>query len=301
MHDIAFCGIVVIHRNTLWENCMITLRQEINNISSSGLGIRIVQCGMLEFRQVDYHLLRPEGTNDYQLLYVAEGAEYFYFNGTAVAAKAGCCVLYAPGQKQEYGCSKQEGALVYYCHFCGNGISHFLRDYPIPTERVFHGGTEFSALFSILLDHCADAGVDSAYILALLNLLQYASQQSHAKAEPKLDPINFVLTDIRENYMLDRSIEEYASLCHFSKYYFLRQFKSKTGTTPIAYRNEYRFSIAERLLCDSNLTVDAVSHAVGFSSSTYFCRLYKKSRGYSPRSSREKGSTHSANANAGKK
>ena len=262
---------------------MITFRKKINDIQSNGLRIRIDQCGILEFREVDYHLLRPTGTNDYQLLYIAEGIGYFYFDEGVAVANQGSVVLYAPGQKQEYGYSKQEGALVYYCHFSGYGIENFLQDYPIPTERVFHGGVEFSSLFAMLLDNRSDVGGASASALALLNLLQYAAQQSHKKNETKIDPINFVLSDIRENYMLNRSIEEYASLCHLSKDYFLRRFKAKTGTTPITYRNEYRFSISERLLCDSNLTVESVSQAVGFSSASYFCRLYKKSRGHAPR------------------
>lgn len=262
---------------------MITFRKELNEIHSHGLGVSINQCGFLEFRDVDYHLLRPTGTNDYQLLYIMEGTGYFYFDKGVEVAKSGTAVLYAPGQKQEYGYSKQEGALVYYCHFFGRGIENFFRDFPIPTERVFYGGAEFSSLFVKLLDNSSDTEVACSYTLALLNLLQYAAQQSRTQYEKETDPIGLVLTDIRENYMLNRSIEEYAALCHFSKYYFLRQFKEKTGTTPIAYRNEYRFSIAERLLCDSNLTVEAVSYTVGFSSATYFCRIYKKSRGHSPR------------------
>ena len=267
------------------EKHMITLRKKGNEIHAHGMGIHIDQCGILEFRQIDYHLLRPTGTNDYQLLYIMEGTGYFYFDESVAIAKQGSAVLYAPGQKQEYGYSKQEGALIFYCHFYGSGIEEFFQDYPIPTQRVFYGGDEFSSLFSMLLDNCPHMGGASAYVLSLLNLLQYAAQQSRTKNEPRFDPINSVLADIRENYMLNRSVEEYAALCHFSKYYFLRLFKLKTGTTPIAYRNEYRFSVAERLLCDSNLTVEAVSRAVGFSSATYFCRLYKKSRGRSPRSS----------------
>ena len=263
---------------------MITFRKKINDINSNGLGVCINQCGVLEFRESNYHLLRLTGTNDYQLLYIAEGIGYFYFNEGVSVAKQGNAVLYAPGQKQEYEYSKQEGALVYYCHFSGNGIEELLKDLPIPTEQVFYGGADFSSLFDMLLDNRSETGVACAYALALLNLLQYAAQQWNTRCETKIDPISLVLLDIRENYMLDRSIEEYASLCHFSKYYFLRKFKEKTGTTPIAYRNEYRLSIAERLLCDFNLTVEAVSQAVGFSSATYFCRLYKKSRGHSLRS-----------------
>ena len=79
--------------------------------------------------------------------------------------------------------------------------------------------------------------------------------------------------------MCTRSVEDYAALCHLSKYHFLRLFKKRTGLTPVAYRNAQRLSVAERLLADSNLTVEAAAFAVGFSSAAYFCRLYKKSRG----------------------
>ena len=266
---------------------MITFNKIINDIDSPGLGVHIDQSGILEFQQIDYHLLRPVGTGDYQIIYVMRGTGYFYFDGKLSIAPQGSVVLYAPNQRQEYGYSKEEGALIYFCHFSGRGIEALLCEYPIPTQQIFQGGTELPAYFSALSGEYAETGGTSAPILALLRLLQYASQQSSVQNQGTRDPIHSVLADIRENYMLDRSIEDYAALCHFSKYYFLRQFKARTGTTPILYRNEYRLAIAERLLLDSNLTVEAVAQSVGFSSATYFCRLYKKSRGHSPRGSKK--------------
>ena len=83
--------------------------------------------------------------------------------------------------------------------------------------------------------------------------------------------------------MYECSIDEYAAMCHLSKYHFLRLFKQKAGVTPVVYRNEYRLSVAEQLLAHSNLTVEAAATAVGFSSTAYFCRVYKKSRGHTCR------------------
>ena len=260
---------------------MINFRKRIGTLESAGLGIRIEQCGIIEFKNVDYHLVRPSGV-DYQLLFIKEGAGYFKFGDETCEVSRGGAVLYAPGARQEYGYSEKVGALVYFCHFSGVGIEDFLRDYPIATERAFRGDAELALAFEALLDKRDTSGSCSA-ILALLNLLERAADCSKLRAATADGGIDAVIADIHENYMLSRSIEEYAAICHFSKYHFLRRFKERTQKTPIEYRNDYRLSIAERLLKDSNLTVEAVAEAVGFSSAAYFCRTYKNSRGASPR------------------
>lgn len=264
---------------------MITYRKYAADITANSLGVHINDCGLLEFQNADYQIHRPFWKKDYQLLYIAEGVGHFYFDRGHVAVPAGGAVLYAPGETQKYGYTKEEGALVWFCHFAGKGIEALLADCPIPTstpiglEGLPELLTHFSGLIPDNMDPCGMAG--SA--ITLFSLLQNISYHITHSESAREDPLAPVFTDIRENYMHDRSIEEYAAMCHLSKYHFLRMFKQKAGVTPVVYRNAYRLTVAEQLLAHSNLTVEAVAATVGFSSAAYFCRVYKKSRGHTCR------------------
>lgn len=264
---------------------MITYRKYAAKIEAASLGVRINDCGLLEFQDIDYQMYRPLWEKDYQLLYIVEGTGQFYFDNCHTAVPAGSAVLYAPGETQKYGYTKAEGALVWFCHFAGKGIEALLSDCPIPTSAplVVEGSQEMHARFDSLIPSAMDTcGIVGAAI-ALLSLLQSISRCATQEKSTREDPIAPVFADIRQNYMYDRSIEEYAAMCHLSKYHFLRLFKQKAGVTPVVYRNEYRLAVAEQLLAHSNLTVEAAAVTVGFSSAAYFCRVYKKSRGHTCR------------------
>lgn len=259
---------------------MITYHHHKKDVTADWMNMQINSCDLLEFRHQNYHVLRPAWQTDYQLLYIVDGCGHFWFDGREETAAPGCAVLYAPGQTQEYGYTAEEGVVVYCCHFAGRGIEAFLQHYPIPTGQILPVGSrsELPALF----EKVASAHTPADTVLFLLRLLCGISNrlQPMRQEEDLLAP---ALTDLREHYMLDRTVEEYAALCHLSKYHFLRRFKRQTGKTLIEYRNEYRLDVADRLLADSDLTVESAALAVGFSSAAYFCRVYKKSRGHSCR------------------
>jgi AraC family transcriptional regulator of arabinose operon len=260
---------------------MIIYRKYETDIASPTLGIRINSCGLLEFRDAAYRTVRPEGLGDFQLLYIAEGCGYFKLNGIDTPVRAGGAILYAPGEVQDYGYAKTEDTLVWFCHFEGDGVENLLTECPIPTSTALAigGSREIPALFDRLIPARTDGCGMTEASVGLLALLSCVARRITPVEERKKDAIAPALQDICEKYMCNRSVEEYAALCHLSKYHFLRLFKKKTGMTPVEFRNEQRLSVAERLLADSDLTVDAAAFAVGISSAAYFCRLYKKSRG----------------------
>lgn len=87
---------------------------------------------------------------------------------------------------------------------------------------------------------------------------------------------------IRDNYKDQLTVEELADLCHVSKHYFCRAFKTLNEKTAMEYLMEYRLKIADVLLSSEDKTIEAISEACGFRSLSYFCRSYKKYYGLSP-------------------
>ena len=69
---------------------------------------------------------------------------------------------------------------------------------------------------------------------------------------------------------------------HVSEDYLTRIFKKELGLSPWDYLNRYRVWLACRLLRNTGSSVNEVAIATGFQDQAYFCRVFKKIRGYRP-------------------
>ena len=63
---------------------------------------------------------------------------------------------------------------------------------------------------------------------------------------------------------------------------FARRFKAETGTTPYHWITNQRVMLAERLLEESDETIERIATRVGFSNATAFRHHFARLRGTSP-------------------
>lgn len=79
------------------------------------------------------------------------------------------------------------------------------------------------------------------------------------------------------------TIPELAAMCNLSTSHFYNKFKSETGQSPIDYKNRILVSKALVLLTSNkDMSIEDISFALGFSSSSYFRRVFKECTGKSP-------------------
>jgi len=81
---------------------------------------------------------------------------------------------------------------------------------------------------------------------------------------------------VKDHYQTIESISEVADYLHLHKDYFCRMFKEKEGETFTSYLTNYRIEKAKDLLLKTNMKVNEVAEAVGYSSLSYFSRVFKK-------------------------
>jgi AraC-like DNA-binding protein len=86
---------------------------------------------------------------------------------------------------------------------------------------------------------------------------------------------------IDKHYAEAIDISNIADEAHFSKFHFIRLFKSIYGKTPHNYLTQVRINNAQ-LLLTKNMSVAEVSFSVGFDSTTSFTGLFKKVTGVTP-------------------
>lgn len=88
--------------------------------------------------------------------------------------------------------------------------------------------------------------------------------------------VNIAVKYISENYSGELSIDAICNQVGFSKYYFCNLFKKQMGMTVHQYVNEFRINKAKELLAYSKLSVNSISHQVGFKTSLTFIRAFER-------------------------
>jgi signal transduction histidine kinase/DNA-binding LacI/PurR family transcriptional regulator/AraC-like DNA-binding protein len=65
--------------------------------------------------------------------------------------------------------------------------------------------------------------------------------------------------------------------------YLTHCFHKELGVSPIRYITRHRLTKAKKLLKSGNMTVTEVASSVGFNDTSYFCRVFRKEEGLSPK------------------
>ncbi|MHA6483522.1 helix-turn-helix domain-containing protein [Paenibacillus sp. strain BS8-2] len=80
----------------------------------------------------------------------------------------------------------------------------------------------------------------------------------------------------------DLSLEQLADVAKLDKYYFCKMFPQYFRTTPMAYVRNRRIEKAAELLRDEQLPITAIAAKCGYSSLSYFGKVFHKVVGMSP-------------------
>jgi AraC family transcriptional regulator len=148
----------------------------------------------------------------------------------------------------------------------------------------------------------SEAGADDLYaqsaaqfIVAHL-LAPHASGSGKAAGSLSSRQLETILSYMRENLAQPVSVGDLASLVSFSRFHFVRCFKTATGLTPYRYLTELRIDLACKYLELGDDTIAHIGRRCGFSGSEHFSRSFRRINGCTPsqyrvRRSRSRGRT----------
>lgn len=114
---------------------------------------------------------------------------------------------------------------------------------------------------------------------SFFNLLLTVSASTGGRLldSPKQSSTLVKLTEyIEENYTVPISLEDLADTFGLSKQYIMRLFRQQLGTTVSRYVNTVKLRKSLDLLRFTGLSVAEIAYSLGYSSSYYFCRLFKQ-------------------------
>ena len=112
-------------------------------------------------------------------------------------------------------------------------------------------------------------------LLGLLHRNGIINNISERLDKNALSKLSVVFDHVEENISREISLEEAAALNGMNREYFCRFFKKASGITFVDYVNFTRILHAEKLLISTQESISEISNRLGFSSVSYFTRVFK--------------------------
>ena len=127
------------------------------------------------------------------------------------------------------------------------------------------------------------------YLFEFFYVIFSHSEEIHdTKKKKNLEKIKEVIKYIETNYQSRITIDEISGICGFSSSHFMKFFKNVMGISFIDYLNDYRLSMASRILIASDDKIIKIASDCGYDNLSYFNRVFKKKYGMTPGEYRKK-------------
>lgn len=242
---------------------------------------------------------------DCRLFYVLQGDGVFFANGQNYNASQGFCVFLPPKTQYRFNFSNNESVKIYVLNFdLTDEFSSIPKSLGTATESTFN---EQKILhYSLPSEFCepiipANGISIHNYVATCVELfLQKIAYYKHsASAYLKLALLEFLreTNSEKNDYKLIQSVQEYirnnyqnaeltnqeiANEFSYHPYHINRLMKTRTSKTLHDYLIDYRMHMAKNYLRTTTLNVTAIAEKTGFSSYTYFIKLFRERTGISP-------------------
>lgn len=234
-----------------------------------------------------------------EIIYIKKGIGVVSIDLTSTVVAKGDIILAAPGQL--HGISQYQDIRLEYENIlfdlrmleakssdsCTQDFFAPLRHSHRMQQNIYTPQDEKYTSIASCLDQADDIcrTFPSAYQLCIKSCLfrlfyELFSDWSIASAAKKplqdLEKLKLILKYVENHYQERITIEQIAAFCDYSQSHFMKYFKNAMGMTFIEYLNDYRLTMAARLLLASDSNVLSISQEVGFENLSYFNRSFKK-------------------------
>ncbi len=228
--------------------------------------------------------------HEYQIVYISEGDGIFEDETGEFPIKAGSLLILQPGRWHRYKPDPGKGWTESYVGF--NGLSAnlmFTNPQLTLIKPVVHIGNreEFiDTYYKIFRFAQAEKPgfqqITAGMVMKLLGYLISIEKRldfSEKRIEKIIEKACFL---IRENIEKEIDFKQYADENCVAYSYFRRMFKMYTGLPPAKYHLDLKIIRSRELLLSTDKIIKEICNEVGFESTYYFSRLFKKKTGISP-------------------
>ncbi|CAN7610960.1 helix-turn-helix domain-containing protein [Paenibacillus sp. LjRoot56] len=231
-----------------------------------------------------YVTKRPQGRDDWLLIFTLEGAGFVNYHGAEHVCKKGALLLLAPGTPQHYGTLTNHTWQFVWAHF-----PHTLSETNLlPQEDQIFLTIENESLqeriYSAFARILADSRERGEYWFelccsSLREILLIMAQKNIRKMDPRIEEVLHLLSrQMREQIRL----EDLAQTVGLSPSRLSHLFKESTGYSIIDTLNRMRIQQAVLMLAHTGRTASDVCYDVGFQNYNHFTNQFRKWQGMTP-------------------
>lgn len=260
---------------------------------------------------LDFSCVPPHWHDEIELIYIKKGSGMITVDFIQYQVDAGTIVLILPGQLHSIdeipGYSMEYENIIFHPGILLTKASLssnkdflqplFAGEIAVPT--VYRPNSPFYREIA----YCVDANDEirktfpkgyqlflksQLFMMFYILIKELSSNAVERKDTKSLAKMKLIMKYIENNYMNKISIADVAEEVHLSQSHFMKYFKNTMGTSFIDYLNEYRLTMASRLLLSSDATVLSISEEVGFDNLSYFNRSFKRRFGQTPSAYRKR-------------
>ncbi|HEX4243345.1 MAG TPA: AraC family transcriptional regulator [Steroidobacteraceae bacterium] len=232
--------------------------------------------------------------DEFQIIYVPAGTGSLETKVERSDVRAGDLILLHKGDWHRYRPDTGKGWETYWVGFKGPYIEKYVRDQLFTdstsiARTVGHRG-ELISLFDQLIDLSKRDGAlfKRVALGALLQIVAHASipPSVESAAPPPATISEKAVAFMRQNLFTEIDFPRLASSFGLSYSRFRSIFKKDTGLAPHQFLLNERVACARRLLRDPSVEIKTIGYKVGFSSPSYFSRLFRRKTGTTPSAAR---------------
>ncbi|CAN7567923.1 AraC family transcriptional regulator [Aminobacter sp. LjRoot7] len=205
--------------------------------------------------------------------------------GQRFAALAGSVVWLDTAMQYAHGCHPEADHWHYlWMSIDGHGLDAVFAFLRVGQQPVFSGSSAAEPLFEQALATLAHRSqttdaLSSAIVGQLVALLVAERGEQEEDSGERIQRLMRALrADIARNWQ----IEDMADISSLSASQLHRQFRQKTGTTPMDWMRHERMNLAKRLLTSSDAKISAVALSSGYADPYHFSRDFRRISGQSP-------------------
>lgn len=224
---------------------------------------------------------------DVEINYVCSGSCIIRVNGQIVPLRQGDCILISPFQEHLF-----LTALEHTCSLTQMVCTVSMPASVLTQVSVLAFAQPFCVLphsesLSLILEQISRyfrTAARSPYTQTLLDLslLQFYTAFSQKMLEerqekiPQNGKLGLAIRLMEEHLASPLNLEQLARETGVSSRYLRREFQHKMGMSCSAFLTALRISKAKELLWNTGKSIGEIASLTGFSSSQYFCRIFKK-------------------------
>lgn len=226
-------------------------------------------------------------TNDspcYHFLYVEDGEGIFEFSdatyvlekGNLVFFRKGCPVIYRP---------KKNHFITAWVAFDGRLAGEILEYYRACDYSILKSESVWHIMQGIYKLASAGASPDVLSTRVYELIVTYFNELNKTNVNDLLEKAKVYIDN---NFAQNISIADIAAAVGVSESLLFKLFREKEKSTPVDYLRNIRIENAKRMLIeDDGLKILDIAVRCGFSESAYFCSVFRKHTGMTPRSYRK--------------